>query len=267
MNRGGGWDKHVKLRAKQSAILYDDASLIALDKPAGLLAVPDRWDKGADNLIRMVHERISPHIYNVHRLDRETSGILLCTKTRPALRQLVRDFAERRVAKRYVALVNGIPPWGETTVKLPLGPDPAHPGRVVVRTHGGKPAETRLRVVERWRSYALVEAFPQTGRTHQIRVHLASTGHPIVGDTLYGDGRGIYLSHLKRGYKHKNLPERPLIGRLALHAEALTFTHPDTSAETTLRAPCPRDFTVAMKYLTRFDGGPSSAREQGQPEV
>ena len=233
-------------------ILFEDEHVIAFDKPAGLLVAPDRWDKTAANLIQIVHQKLSPQIFNVHRLDRETSGVLVCTKTERALRRLCRDFEEHRLSKRYICLVRGNPPWADHEVSLRLMPDPQRPGHMLGVQHGGKPARTRFHVLETWRGYALVEAVPLTGRTHQIRVHLASTGHPLVADRFYGDGHGLLLSELKRGYKHKAEPERPLMGRLALHAESLTFAHPATGATMTVRAPYPHDFTLALKYLSRF---------------
>jgi RluA family pseudouridine synthase len=232
-------------------IVYEDDAMIAFDKPAGLLVAPDRWDKSAVNLMDLVHRHISPDCFNAHRIDRDTSGLLVCAKHRDALAALSREFERRRVGKRYVCLARGGPSEDERTVTLALAPDAARPG-CMKPVRRGRRAETRFRVLKRWRGCALLEAVPVTGRTHQIRVHAAASGFPIVGDPLYGDGRGIYLSDLKRNYKRKAEPEKPLIGRLALHAESLDYVHPSTGERVTLRAPLPHDFELAIKYLDRF---------------
>jgi RluA family pseudouridine synthase len=239
-------------------ILFEDDALLAFNKPSGLLVAPDRWDKDRENLMDMVHDQMSPDIFNVHRLDRETSGILLCAKTKAAYDVLCGQFEQHDVVKQYAALTRGGPPASEGTVDKPIVPDESRPGKMKV-AHHGKPSETRFEVVKRWPTdgasrFALIRCLPVTGRTHQIRVHLAWIGCPIVGDAFYGDGRGVFLSELKRKYKKKEGPERPLIGRLALHAECLTFTHPGTGASMTVEAPLPKDFDVAIKYLRRFAG-------------
>ena len=234
-------------------VLFEDAAIIAFDKPAGLLVAPDRWKKSTENLMDIVHQRLSPGIFNAHRLDRETSGVLVCAKTRATLKKLVREFEKRAVSKQYVALIHARPEWEETTVNLALAPSAAEPGRMRTVAEGGKPAEPRFEVLERWRNYSLVRAMPLTGRTHQIRVHLASIACPVVGDAAYGDGHGIMLSRLKPNYRFKaDTPERPLIGRVALHAESIAFTHPESGVRFTVHSPLPHDFTVAIKYLDRF---------------
>jgi len=120
----------------------------------------------------------------------------------------------------------------------------------------GKPAVTDFEVAARFRRYALVTLVPHTGRTHQLRVHLAAIGCPVTCDRFYGDGRGLMLSELKRHYKqHAERPERPLIGRLALHAEVLSLPHPVTGVPLIIRAPLPDDFELAAKYLKRYGGG------------
>ncbi|MCX6995720.1 MAG: RluA family pseudouridine synthase [Kiritimatiellaeota bacterium] len=232
-------------------ILYEDDLLVALDKPARLLIAPDRWDKSLDNLMQRVHTRLSPDIFNVHRLDKDTSGVVLCAKTKPALDRLLGQFAGRKVSKRYLAITLHIPAEDERTVDLNLAPDPRHAGRM--RTHrDGQLAVTHFQTLEKFRGYALVSARPETGRQHQIRVHLAALRCPVLGDPFYGGGAGLLLSALKPHYKPPREGERPLIGRLALHAESLALPHPGTGELLTIRAPLPNDFAVALKYLRRF---------------
>jgi RluA family pseudouridine synthase len=242
----------MKRRPLPLETLFEDDVFIAFNKPAGLLVAPDRWDKTRPNLMAIVHRTVSPEVFNVHRLDFQTSGVLVCAKTRTGLRALCRRFATGEVVKEYLALVRGTPPEEGGTVTLPLAPDPAHPGRMRAVRDGGKPSETVYEVVRRWRGYALVRARPRTGRQHQIRVHLASLGCPVVADPLYGDGQGLFLSCLKPAYRFKpDEPEKPLIGRVALHCRQMTFPHP-AAPPVTIEAPLPKDFTIALRYLDRF---------------
>jgi 23S rRNA-/tRNA-specific pseudouridylate synthase len=190
---------------------------------------------------------------NAHRPDRDTSGVLLCARTKPALGELSRQFERNEVTERYLVMVRPVPEWREYVTDLRISPDSAIEGKMKAGGHG-KEAETRVHVLEKWPGCALVEAFPRTHRKHQVRVHLAALGCPAVGDVLYGGCRGILLSEMKRRYKrHKDEPERPLLGRVALHLESLAFVHPESGQPLTVRAPMPDDFNVAMKYLSRFD--------------
>ena len=233
-------------------ILCEDAAVLVFDKPSGLLVAPDRWDKTRANLMDAVHAARGEQVNNVHRLDADTSGVLLCAQTLEALRQLTEQFEAHTVEKRYVALVAGRPQADRFTIDQPLGDDPRKLGRMRLDARG-KPAVTEVTVLERFRGHALVECRPQTGRTHQLRVHLASVGCPIVADPFYGGAPGILLSALKPGYRQKrDEPERPLLGRLALHALALAFDHPTTGVRTSVEAPLPKEFKVALKYLREF---------------
>ncbi|MFZ5497204.1 MAG: RluA family pseudouridine synthase [Verrucomicrobiota bacterium] len=240
-------------------VIYEDESLIAFDKPGGLLIAPDRWDKSRMNLMDLVHERMGHGVANVHRLDADTSGLVLCAKTKPALDFLSGQFQAKTVTKVYEALTAGLPPTDAYTVDLVLKEDDAKPGRMCVVKKHGKASVTEFRVLARFPQpagrpgFAHVECRPLTGRTHQIRVHLAASGTPILNDPFYGNDTRLLLSDLKRGYKGRD-EERPLIARLALHAGVLTFIHPATREPLTLTAPLPQDFSVALKYLHKFAG-------------
>ena len=236
-------------------VLFEDESLIAFDKPSGLLTAPDGWDKGRIHLMAMIHQQISSAIFNIHRLDRETSGVLLCSKDKKSLDHLSSQFQSRGVIKRYLAIIQGTLPKDELTIRLPIAEDKYQLGKMCISRSLDKPCETFVKGIIRWRGYSLVEIFPKTGRTHQIRVHLASQKCSVLADALYGSGQGLLLSDIKTGYKHKkNEPERPLLGRLALHAESITFTHPLTHQLQTIHSPLPHDFEIAIKYLKRFAG-------------
>lgn len=236
------------------SVIFEDEAVIAFDKPSGLLIAPDRWDKSRENLMGLVHEKLGHDVANVHRIDADTSGLVLCAKTKPALDALTGQFQSKTVEKIYDAIVAGSPASDDYTVDFVLKEDEAAPGRMCVVKKHGKAAVTVFKVVARFGAFAQVECRPLTGRTHQIRVHLAASGTPILNDRFYGNDTQLLLSELKRGYKGRD-EERPLIRRLALHAAALTFTHPSTRERLTLRAPRPQDFAVALKYLGKFGGG------------
>jgi 23S rRNA pseudouridine1911/1915/1917 synthase len=256
-------------------ILFEDDALIAFDKPSGLLIAPDRWDKARPNLMKQVHAALGEHVANVHRLDADTSGVVLCTKEKTALDFVSGQFQSKTARKVYHALCyvppaeaamkvgrvqrddSGLLP-AEFTVELALGEDEAQPGRMrVFKRRGGKASTTLFRTLERFhdrrgRAFAWVECAPLTGRTHQLRVHLAAAGAPILGDPFYGvPDVQLRLSDLKRGYKGRE-DERPLLDRLALHASALTVTHPVARLPVTITAPLPKEFDVALKFLRKF---------------
>ena len=271
-------------------IIFEDDAIVAFDKPSGLLVAPDRWDKTRENLMGLVHghPRYGHGVANVHRLDADTSGLLLCAKSKVALDFLTGQFQSKTVAKTYHAFVAVLPPEQAMkviapirdaagalpdafTVEVSLGEDERQPGRMrVFKGRGGKECVSEFRTLERFRGstrplrrgattalaagYAFVECHPLTGRTHQLRVHLAAAGAPILNDPFYGTPDiTLRLSDLKRGYKGRE-EEKPLVDRLALHASELTLKHPATREPFTLRAPLPHEFEVALKYLRKFAG-------------
>ncbi len=243
-------------------VLFEDDALVAFDKPAGLLLAPDRRDKARENLADLVRAKMGAGVATVHRIDAEGSGVVLCAKTKPALDFLSGQFQSKTVGKTGHALTVGVPVMDTYTVDFVLKEDEAQPGRMCVVKKHGHASVTGFTVLEKYpqpagrASFALVECRPVTGRTHQVRVHLAASGTPILGDPLYGDETQLMLSDLKRGYKGR-ADEHPLITRLALHAGGLTFTHPFTREKMTVTAPLPNDFAVALKYLRKFGPGPA----------
>ena len=251
-------------------IIFEDDSLIAFDKPSGLLVAPDRWDKKRENLMGIVHDKMGHGVANVHRLDADTSGLLLCAKDKVALDFLSGQFQSKTVAKKYHAFVVVLPveeamkvivPVRDAagalpdafTIELALGEDERQKGRMrVFKGRGGKECATEFRTLERFGRFAFVECRPLTGRTHQLRVHLAAAGAPILNDPFYGNPDiKLLLSDLKRRYKGRD-EEKPMIARLALHATELTLKHPVTREPLTLTAPLPHEFEVALKYLRKF---------------
>lgn len=204
-----------------------------------------------------------PHIS--HRLDKETSGVMIICKTREAHKHLAGQFESRKIEKEYFAIVHGVPPHDRGRIDFPIAEHPKEPGKMLaVRTSlrraasGGaagsaKPAITDFEVAERFARFASVRLRPLTGRTHQVRVHLAAIGHPVVGDRLYGNGEPVLLSRMKANYKHKKFEaERPLISRLALHATRIAFDHPVGGGRVEVVAPLPRDMEILLRALRKY---------------
>jgi RluA family pseudouridine synthase len=220
-------------------VLFEDEHLLALNKPAGLLTAPDRYDPERPNLMKLLHrgiiegkpwakERNLAYLMNAHRLDFETSGVILLAKSKPVLVALANLFGSEKPSKAYVALVQGAPAQDSFEVNAKLAPHPARVGLMHVDEKRGKRSQTLFGIRELFDGYTLLECQPLTGRTHQIRVHLRHVGLP-AGDRLYR-GRLLLLSGLKRDYRLKEgATERPLIASAALHAERLRLTHPLTA--------------------------------------
>ncbi len=242
------------------AVAFEDEHLLAIEKPARMLTSPDRYDPNRPNLMRLLHAGIRDakpwaaargltYLANAHRLDFETSGILLLAKDKPSLIKVASMFGSGQPIKHYVALVQGNPPEPQFEVDAPIAPHPRHTGRMQVDHHEGKKSRTQFEVLENFRGYTLLRSRPLTGRTHQIRVHLRYRHLPIVGDELYL-GKPLFLSSFKPNYRLKpGRVERPLIGSVALHAERLEIPHPVTGQPVIIESPWPKDLQVALKYL------------------
>ncbi len=234
-------------------IIQEDKLLLIVNKPANLLTIPDRFAADKPNLLTMLSEYYSEKIWVVHRLDRETSGIICFAKTEEAHKHLSQQFFNRTVDKIYLALVDGKPNPPEGTIDAPIGPHPTLPGKMtVIRT--GKPAVTDYNIIEVFKAFSLVEANIHTGRTHQIRVHFKHIGHPLAVDPLYGKRAAFYLSEVKhRGYQlGKFQEERPLMSRTTLHAYQLTVNHPITNERLTFTAPISKDFQAIINQLQKW---------------
>jgi 23S rRNA pseudouridine1911/1915/1917 synthase len=235
-------------------VVYEDAGVLVVDKPAGLPMHPTAtYHK--HTLSYLLRQRYAGHVFVpriAHRLDRETSGIVVCGKTPGAERALKRAFALHAMHKTYVAIVRGEVEREAGEIALPLAP--VREGLHVlmeVRERDGLPAITRFRVLARARGHSLLELSPQSGRQHQLRVHLAALGHSIVGDKLYGPEREApFLEYVETGLTPE-LEARLGLGRQALHAYALAFAHPETGEACEVRAPLPPD----MRGLWERHGG------------
>jgi 23S rRNA pseudouridine1911/1915/1917 synthase len=234
-------------------VIFEDAQLLAINKPAGLVVhpAPGHWQGTLVSALlhrwRTVPEGIDPHRLGiVHRLDKDTSGVLLIARTAAALAALGDQFRRREVGKDYLALVWGTPRPSRGVIDHPIGRHPVQRKKMAVQARG-RVARTRYEVLERFARTALVRAHPETGRTHQIRVHLAAIGHPVVGDSLYARG-------------HPG--QAQVMERQALHAEAIAFRHPATGAPMRITAPLAADFAAALAALRRASltsPGPSNS--------
>jgi 23S rRNA pseudouridine1911/1915/1917 synthase len=231
-------------------VLYEDAHLLAIDKPPGMVVHPAPGARHGTVVNALLHrlgaldgvgDPERPGI--VHRLDRDTSGVLLVARTPQALAGLARQFHDRTVSKRYVAVVHGVVRAPAGVIDQAIGRHPQERKRMSVRARRGRTAVTRYEVVERFRGATVLRLAPETGRTHQLRVHLASLGHPIVADRLYGGGRrppGAIAAALEA------------CPRQALHAESIAFAHPVTGAPVVVRSPLPADLETLLGALRRI---------------
>lgn len=235
-------------------IIYEDAALVIVNKPSGLLTIPDRHNPEKANLQDQLARKYEK-IFTVHRLDRETSGIICFTRTAEAHAALSKAFQERTVEKKYLAVVNGNLLKEEDTIITGLAPDPVNPGKMKV-TKGGKKSITSYKVLEKFKACNFVEASIMTGRMHQIRVHFKSIGHPCYVDKLYGKNEAIYIRDIKQRNlntsKNPDEVEMPLISRTTLHASQLKIDHPVTGMTMTFEAPLPKDMRALLNQLRKW---------------
>ena len=232
--------------------IYEDDDLIIVNKPAGLLVIPDRFDQNLASLNKILEDKLKQRIWVVHRLDRDTSGAICFAKNEEAHKYLSSLFMERDVDKYYVGLLNGRMLNENGRIETPIVPHPTIKGKMTTAKKG-KPSITEYEVLKQWPLYSLVRFKILTGRTHQIRVHAKSIGHSIVSDELYGDGKPFMLSEIKRKYRisGNQEEERPLLSRLALHSQKLIFKKAD-GTQIEAEAPLPKDIAACEKQLDKW---------------
>ncbi|MEW4529973.1 RluA family pseudouridine synthase [Maioricimonas sp. JC845] len=272
-------DKLLDPEPEPLPILYEDSWMIVVNKPAGLIAHPTgEFQSGtlANVLQAYVDARtplkglVRPGV--VHRLDRQTSGAIVLATDHLAHRNLSMAFETSRISKSYLALVEGVVDQSSGTINRPIGR--ARTGRHVLMSArpdavDAKPAKTHYTVLERFAAHTLVRATPVTGRNHQIRVHLASIGHPLVGDEFYAANGRIKPLHDGNGDALREVETGLPIRRHALHAERLCLAHPITQVWMELQARIPADFAETLDVLrnqTGIAGGPDSGQATSSTE-
>jgi 23S rRNA pseudouridine1911/1915/1917 synthase len=238
-------------------VVYEDDDLLVVDKPAGLVVHPAAGNPTGTLVHALLYHQAQlspgsgpgrPGI--VHRLDKDTSGLLVVAKTEAAHAGLAAALHERQVRREYAAIVWGSMRGDEGTVEGAIGRSPADRKRMAVVARGGKQSLTRWQVRERFACTTYLRVRLATGRTHQIRVHMASVGHPVFGDVTYG-GRNSRLTDLAAGPKVQARHALALLARQALHAARLSFRHPVRGHELDFEAPLPEDMAAALAILRR----------------
>jgi tRNA pseudouridine32 synthase / 23S rRNA pseudouridine746 synthase len=232
------------MQIHQHILLEDDAVLV-VNKPAGLRVIPDGYNRDLPHLFGLLQE-VYGRVWVVHRLDKDTSGVILFARTAEAHKKLNQQFEQRQTAKEYHALAAGMPEWEELHIALPLTVNGDRRHRTIIDHQRGKPAETHIRLLKQLGVFAHLAIFPHTGYTHQIRAHLAAVGLPILADPLYKSLQP--QTHIDKEARQisVSLP----IQRTALHAFRLSFTHPVDRKPLTIEAAYPYDFHQTIESLT-----------------
>lgn len=233
-------------------LLYEDQELVIVSKPANYLSIPDRFQPDLPNVQSFLKHKFG-NIYTVHRIDRETSGLLVFAKDEHTHKALNEQFENRLVEKKYLALAAGNVHNEQGIIDKPIGKHPYLKGKMVIHPKG-KPSLSEYKVLERFKNYTLVEVNIKTGRTHQIRVHFEAIGYPLAIDPLYSRKQAFFLSEIK-GKKYKSNraeAERPLMSRCTLHAYELSLTQPSTKERIHVKADLPKDFRAVLQQLRKW---------------
>ena len=233
-------------------ILYEDQNYVFVNKPSGLLTIPDRHHATLPSVSSLLGKEYE-QLFIVHRLDRDTSGCICLAKNSEAHRYTSLLFENREVEKYYTAIVRGTPASKEGSIQEPLMEHSVIKGKMVINAKNGKPSRTDYQVLESFGLFSLIKYRLYTGRTHQIRVHSASIGHPVLCDELYGDASPIFLSSFKKKYKLSKLEESetPILDRLALHAAELRFKSIDGKS-LVVEASLPKDMNALLKQCRKW---------------
>jgi 23S rRNA pseudouridine955/2504/2580 synthase/23S rRNA pseudouridine1911/1915/1917 synthase len=231
------------------SIIFESDDYLAVNKPAGLLSIPDR--EGKETSLKVLLQEAGHSIFTVHRLDKETSGVIVFAKNDLAHRHLSVQFEERKTVKIYQGLVVGSVPGSPGTIDKPIAESTTTRGMMIIHRRG-KESVTDYEVLENFGSFSWLQFRIHTGRTHQIRVHMKDLAHPIACDPLYGDGKPLMLSSIKSKFKlsRHELEERPLLNRLALHSLQLSFTDP-AGGSIHIEAPLSKDLRATLQQLEK----------------
>ncbi len=235
----------------QDILVAESDDFVVLNKPSGLLSIPDR--EGKDISLKVVLQEKYGSIFTVHRLDRDTSGIILFAKNEIAHKHFSKQFEERGTKKIYNGLVLGKLQTTEGVIDEPIAEHYSNKGEMMI-TAKGKASVTEYKILEQFRSYAWMQFNILTGRTHQIRVHMKHLGHPLACDEVYGDNKTLLLSSFKKKFKLSKLEEeeKPILSRLALHASELSFTDTNNQA-LKFEAELPKDLKALLQQLKKWN--------------
>ncbi len=228
-------------------IVFENEQFVAINKPSGMLTIPDR-ENTEKSLKEYLNDKYG-HIFIVHRLDKDTSGLILFAKNEITHKYLCKIFEERRVEKYYLGVVVGLLPDEDGIIDAPITEHLTRKGTMTVH-RSGKESQTGYHIIQAYPAFSLVSFRLYTGRTHQIRVHCKHIGNPLACDVLYGDGKPILISAVKKNYKlSKNADEeKPIISRLALHSYKLIFDD-EQGQKVELQADAPKEFRALMQQL------------------
>lgn len=241
-------------------IIHSDDDVIVINKPAGLLAIPDRFDVSLPNVRGLIRAEFGD-AFIVHRLDRDTSGVMIIARNAEAHKHLNDQFEHHKTTKLYHVIVSGVVDKDTFPIDIPLAPDPRRKG-LMKPSARGKEAHTIVTVLERFRIATLAECSLITGRQHQIRVHCSAVGHPLLVDKDYGKNYEFLLSSIKKRFNlAKNTEERPIIERQTLHARSLSVDHPTSGERVTFTAEYPKDFAALVQILRKYSAPYTSAFE------
>jgi 23S rRNA pseudouridine1911/1915/1917 synthase len=231
--------------------IFENEDFIVLNKPPGLLSIPDR--EGKEISLKVLLKEKYGNIFTVHRLDRDTSGIIVFAKNEVTHKHLSQQFEERTTKKIYHGLVLGKLQSQKDVIDEPIAEHYSQKGKMMTIATG-KPSLTEYEVKEQFRSYAWMQFYILTGRTHQIRVHMKHLGHPIACDELYGENKPLFLSSIKKKFKlsKSEEEERPLLNRLALHASKLNFTDINNNL-LRFEAGLPNDLNAMLQQLRKWN--------------
>ena len=238
-------------------IIFEDGDIIILNKPANMITHPARGNTHGTLVNALVHyaDKLSSGLGEfrpgiIHRLDKNTTGVMIIAKNDAAQLKIAKQFQSRQVKKSYLAIVHGTPELDADRINAPLGTHPRIRVKYAVRNETGKESVTFYEVVKAFRGFSLLKLKPKTGRTHQIRVHLSHLKHPIVADDMYG-GKLVYPWQLA---DEEQATQDPIITRCALHAHSLEFKHPTTEEQVSFEAPLPEDMQNLLDMLRQFRG-------------